>query len=374
MTQNHSPTVCAEVASPVGTSDIVKTRSPAADPIPMAAHRHSPRHSNILAISMGDPSGIGPEIIAKAFANRRAERCIVVGSPPVLARACAALSLDLRVQHLTQIEDATCSAGVIEVLDACSDESFAIGAVFAASGKAAFESILAGIRLAKSGCVAGLVTAPIHKEALAAAGVDFPGHTEILAHYGGADQVAMMLANDDIRTVLVTIHQSLRAAIDAADFDAQMMAIRLAHNGCQDLGIAAPRVAVAGLNPHAGEGGLFGREEIEIIAPAVAAARQAGIDATGPWPGDTVFMAARQGKFDVVVAQYHDQGLIPIKYLGVDRGVNVTLGLPFVRTSPDHGTAFDIAGQGIADPDSLYTAISYARCLSEARNTSKETA
>ena len=170
----------------------------------------------------------------------------------------------------------------------------------------------------------------------------------------------MMLANDVIATVLVTIHCSLRQAIERADFDAQMSAIRLAHQGGRALGVAAPRVAVAGLNPHAGEGGLFGDEEARIILPAIEAARREGIDASGPWPGDTVFMQARQGRFDVVVAQYHDQGLIPVKYLGLDQGVNITLGLPFVRTSPDHGTAFDIAGQGKADPASLQTAIDYA--------------
>ena len=176
----------------------------------------------------------------------------------------------------------------------------------------------------------------------------------------------MMLANDDIRTVLVTIHTSLRKAIEQADFDAQMSAIRLAHEGGKALGIAAPRVAVAGLNPHAGEGGLFGDEEIRIIQPAIAAARAEGIDASGPYPGDTVYMQARKGRFDVVVAQYHDQGLIPVKYLGLEKGVNITLGLPFVRTSPDHGTAFDIAGKGIADHASLETALAYAKRLATA--------
>ena len=215
----------------------------------------------------------------------------------------------------------------------------------------------------------GIVTAPINKEAMACAGIRYPGHTEILAEYGGAERVAMMLANDDIRTVLVTIHMSLRQAIEQADFEAQMVAIRLAHRGGQALGIAVPRVAVAGLNPHAGEGGLFGDEEIRIIAPAIAAARAEGIAASGPYPGDTVYMQARQGRFDVVVAQYHDQGLIPVKYLGLERGVNITLGLPFVRTSPDHGTAFDIAGQGIADHASLQTALVYAKRLVSARET-----
>ena len=218
--------------------------------------------------------------------------------------------------------------------------------------------------MARAGRVSAIVTAPINKAALAAAGHAYPGHTEILAELGGAGQVAMMLANDELRVVLATIHCSLAEAIARADFDAQLRAIRLAHEGARRFGIAAPRVAVAGLNPHAGEGGLFGREEIEVIGPAVEAARREGIEASGPWPGDTVFMQARQGRFDVVVAQYHDQGLIPVKYLGVERGVNITLGLPFVRTSPDHGTAFDIAGRGIADPASLLAALGQAAALS----------
>ena len=242
------------------------------------------------------------------------------------------------------------------------------GTVTAAAGQVAAGAIMAAIALAREGRVAGIVTAPIHKEALSAAGVPFPGHTEMLAHHGGGDgRVAMMLANDEIRTVLVTIHMSLADAIRAGDHAAQMSAIRLAHEGCRAIGIARPRVAVAGLNPHAGEGGLFGREEIEVIAPAIAAARAEGIDASGPWPGDTVFMQARRGAFDIVVAQYHDQGLIPVKYLGVEKGVNVTLGLPFVRTSPDHGTAFDIAGRGIASAESLEAALAMARRLAAAR-------
>jgi 4-hydroxythreonine-4-phosphate dehydrogenase len=228
--------------------------------------------------------------------------------------------------------------------------------------------MVAAIAAAKSGEVSGIVTAPIHKEAMASAGIRYPGHTEILDDYSGAKRVAMMLANDDIRTVLVTIHTSLFKAIEQGDFDAQLCAIRLAHEGGKALGFATPRVAVAGLNPHAGEGGLFGDEEIRIIRPAIDAARAEGIDATGPYPGDTVFMQARQGRFDIVVAQYHDQGLIPVKYLGLEKGVNITLGLPFVRTSPDHGTAFDIAGRGIADHASFETALAYAKRLVAAQS------
>jgi 4-hydroxythreonine-4-phosphate dehydrogenase len=214
----------------------------------------------------------------------------------------------------------------------------------------------------------GIVTAPIHKEAFAAAGVPYPGHTEMLqalaATPGQAPPaVRMMLANTELRVVLVSIHLSLRKAIDAITFDAVLHTVRITHQAAAAWQDQAPRIAVAGLNPHAGEGGLFGDEEQRIIGPAVQAARAEGINASGPYPPDTVFMRARKNEFDVVVAMTHDHGLIPVKYLGVEDGVNVTLGLPFVRTSPDHGTAFDIAGKGLADPASLIAALRMARRL-----------
>jgi 4-phospho-D-threonate 3-dehydrogenase / 4-phospho-D-erythronate 3-dehydrogenase len=327
-----------------------------------------------LIVTMGDPSGIGPEIVAKALAQGNAGACVVAGSAAVMREAILSLGLDLKIEELSEIEQATGRKDCIEVLETGGDGPFPVGEVSPASGRAAYDAIVAGVKLAKDGRAAGIVTAPIHKEALSAAGLKFPGHTEMLAEFGGADRVAMMLANEEVRTVLVTIHCSLRDAIERADYAAQMSAIRLAHEGCRALGIKKPRVAVAGLNPHAGEGGLFGREEIEIIAPAIKAACDEGIDASGPWPGDTVFMQARRHRFDVVVAQYHDQGLIPVKYLGVEKGVNITLGLPFVRTSPDHGTAFDIAGKGIADATSLSTAIDYARRLISTSTKMKEAA
>jgi 4-hydroxythreonine-4-phosphate dehydrogenase len=213
-----------------------------------------------------------------------------------------------------------------------------------------------------------MVTAPIHKEALSAAGVPYPGHTEMLQATAGGAPVRMMLANDELRVVLVTIHVALRRAIEALDFEAVLSTLRIAHQSAAAWGQTAPRIAVAGLNPHAGEGGLFGDEEIRFIAPAIAAARAEGIDAQGPFAPDTVFMRARNapghpGEFDLVVAMTHDHGLIPVKYLGVEQGVNVTLGLPWVRTSPDHGTAFDIAGQGVADASSLIAAVRMARAL-----------
>jgi len=325
-----------------------------------------------LAITMGDASGIGPEIVAKTLA-KGGERALVFGSRLVMEDIVRRLGLDMAVRQIGAAGEARFQDHVIELVEATQMETTPpFGVVNPIAGQAAFDTIVAAVAAAKAGEVSGIVTAPINKEAMGSAGISYPGHTEILAVYGGAGRVAMMLANNDIRTVLVTIHTSLRKAIEQADFDAQMAAIRLAHEGGRALGIASPRVAVAGLNPHAGEGGLFGDEEIRIIGPAIEAARAEGIDASGPWPGDTVYMQARKGRFDIVVAQYHDQGLIPVKYLGLEEGVNITLGLPFVRTSPDHGTAFDIAGQGIADPASLQTALGYARRLVAARAGARE--
>jgi len=254
-----------------------------------------------------------------------------------------------------------------------------MGQVSAVAGEFAGRCVLWAADAALRGDVAALVTAPLHKKALSAAGapyVGFPGHTEMLqaaaANYLGKSlqdmPVRMMLANDELRTVLVSIHISLRDAIAAVTQGNVLQTLLITHHALQRVLGRAPRIAVAGLNPHAGEGGLFGREELDVILPAMAAARAQGCDVIGPWAPDTVFMRARHtpeksGEFDVVVAMYHDQGLIPVKYLGVEKGVNVTLGLPLVRTSPDHGTAFDIAGTGRADASSLIAAVQMARTL-----------
>jgi 4-hydroxythreonine-4-phosphate dehydrogenase len=248
------------------------------------------------------------------------------------------------------------------------------GAVDARAGTAAARCIEAGALAARDGHLAALVTAPIHKEALAAAGVPHPGHTEMLQALAAVPgeappPVRMMLANDELKVVLVTIHVALSKAIELVTFDNVLQTLRIAHQASARWGQPQPRIAVAGLNPHAGEGGLFGDEELCTIGPAIEAARAEGIDARGPFAPDTVFMRARHappahpGEFDLVVAMTHDHGLIPVKYLGVEQGVNVTLGLPFVRTSPDHGTAFDIAGQGLASADSLMAALRMARRL-----------
>jgi 4-hydroxythreonine-4-phosphate dehydrogenase len=238
-----------------------------------------------------------------------------------------------------------------------------LGVVDARAGQAAYQYITTAIDLALEGRIAGIVTAPIHKEAFKAAGVPYPGHTEILADRSGTSDFAMMLANDELRVILVTIHVPLRSVPDMITKARVLKTIELAYSACTAYGIAKPRIAVAGLNPHAGESGLFGHEDAAEIAPAILEAQTMGMNVSGPFAGDTVFMRARRGEFDIVVAQYHDQGLIPVKYMGIEHGVNVTIGLPFIRTSVDHGTAFDIAGKGVADASSLAYAFEQARLL-----------
>ncbi len=341
-----------------------------------------------VAITQGDPAGIGPEIIAKAFRDQPEllRGCFVAGDVATMRRAAAIVQGDsqasLPVAELAQASDALdVPPRCVPVLQVATpaDALVPFGQVSAAAGRAAGDCVFWAARAALRAELAAIVTAPLHKEALAAAGAPYaryPGHTELLqaeaAAYLGRPieqlPVRMMLANDELRTVLVSIHLSLRAAIEQVTERNILQTLRITH---QSVGAAlhrSPRIAVAGLNPHAGEGGLFGREELDIIGPAIAQARAEGIDAHGPFAPDTVFMRARStperaGEFDVVVAMYHDQGLIPVKYLGVEQGVNVTLGLPFVRTSPDHGTAFDIAGSGRADAASLLAAVRMAREL-----------
>ena len=315
----------------------------------------------VLAITMGDPAGIGPEIVARAFQRGAAQGCAVVGDVQVMRRAMALLSDPWPVAQLDSLRDIpSCPPGCLPVWQprGLPQELATLpwGQVDARAGAAAAACIEAAVHAIGHSEANAIVTAPIHKAALAVAGVRYPGHTEMLQALAGGMPVRMMLANDELRVVLVTIHQSLRSAIDAVTYDNVLETLRIANRSGSKL-----RIAVAGLNPHAGEDGLFGDEERTIIAPAVAAARAEGIDAQGPFAPDTVFMRARRGEFDLVVAMTHDHGLIPVKYLGVEQGVNVTLGLPFVRTSPDHGTAFDIAGQGVADPSSLEAAIRWAR-------------
>ncbi|SDD04384.1 4-hydroxythreonine-4-phosphate dehydrogenase [Variovorax sp. CF079] len=338
-----------------------------------------------IAITLGDPAGIGPEIIVKSFRDAPGitQGCFVAGDVDTVRRAAQALAAPGSPALPVALIDAPADLAAmpprcIPVLQAASPppSPIAFGEISAAAGRIAGDCVLWAARAALRGELAAIVTAPLHKEALAAAGFAFPGHTELLqaeaaAHLGRSPAelpVRMMLANDELRTVLVSIHMSLRDAIEAVTVDSVLQTLRIAHRALAAVLGRAPKIGVAGLNPHAGEGGLFGSEERDIIAPAIAAARAEGIDADGPHAPDTVFMRARAkrqgaGEFDVVIAMYHDQGLIPVKYLGVEKGVNVTLGLPLVRTSPDHGTAFDIAGSGRADASSLIEAIRMARAL-----------
>jgi len=318
-----------------------------------------------VGITMGDAAGIGPEIVVKAYAQGLNAPCVVYGDAGALRRAAAQLGARLEVTEIAGIGHARPDAGRINVI-ACSPPlppDLPAGQISALAGRGAYDYVCAAIDDAQAGRIRAIVTAPLNKKSMHEAGIDFPGHTEILAERSGTQDFAMMLANDELRVLLVTIHVALADVIARITPGAELTAMRLADHACRQMGIARPRVAVAGLNPHAGEGGKFGREDIDIIEPAIAAARAEGIDASGPWPGDTIFMRARRGEFDIVVAQYHDQGLIPVKYLGLDHGVNVTVGLPFVRTSVDHGTAFDIAGKGLADHASLVAAFDLALAM-----------
>ena len=318
-----------------------------------------------IGITMGDPCGIGPEIIVKLYADTfTLPPVLVLGDERRIQRVIRLLALPLTVRVIKSPEDFQATPQGINVISLSHlPDDLPFGQLDVQAGKAAFDYIRAGIDLALQKRIRAVVTAPINKEALRLADIHYPGHTEILADFSATKDFAMMLMNNDLRVILVTIHVSLREAIEQITSERELTTIRLAHQAMSQLGIAQPRVAVAGLNPHAGEHGLFGSEDEEIIKPAIQQAQEEGIAASGPWPGDTVFMHARQGRFDIVVAQYHDQGLIPIKYLGVDEGVNVTIGLPFVRTSVDHGTAFDIAGTGKASHASLRVAVEQAAML-----------
>ncbi len=338
-----------------------------------------------MAITPGDPCGIGPEIIARAWCDApdAVAGCFVAGDVGLMRRAMALVQA-VPAFPLCEIDSPAQAMQVpprclpvLQVVPVAPELPW--GQVDARAGQLAGEAVLWATRAALRGDICALVTAPLHKEALHAAGApydQYPGHTELLqaeaARHAGVplDQmpVRMMLANEELRTVLVSIHVSLRDALDAITHERVLQTLRITDASLARVLGRRPRIAVAGVNPHAGEGGLFGREEIDILLPCLAEAKAQGMDVHGPFAPDTVFMRARQQadgrrEFDVVIAMYHDQGLIPVKYLGVEQGVNVTLGLPLVRTSPDHGTAMDLAGKGVADANSLIQAIRMAKVL-----------
>jgi 4-hydroxythreonine-4-phosphate dehydrogenase len=338
-----------------------------------------------LAITMGDPAGVGPEIIVKACARLRPRiesgdlRLLVVGSVRALEQARSQLGAAPEIPAVSE-EDAAWPP--LACLEAGPErEPIQTGGVSAEGGRLAYLAVERSVRLALAGRVGGIVTAPLNKEALNRAGYHYAGHTEMLADLTGVKDSVMMLAHGGMRVSHVTTHVALEEVPRRLTPERLRRVIELTHGALRDLGIGRARIAVAALNPHAGEGGLFGRQDIDVSAPVIADCVAEGMDVVGPVPGDTVFVKLRAGQYDAVVAMYHDQGHIPVKLLGftVDpatgrwealSGVNITLGLPIVRTSVDHGTAFDIAGQGIANEDSLIEAIEFAERLAAARTAS----
>jgi 4-phospho-D-threonate 3-dehydrogenase / 4-phospho-D-erythronate 3-dehydrogenase len=328
----------------------------------------------IIGISMGDPAGIGPEVIVKALMKRYVyKQCnpVVVGDAGVIMQAVDFLNGTLKVNPISNIDDAKSKYGIIDVFDLANfSQDVAYGKVSAAAGKAAFESIVKVIELAKNGKVDATVTAPINKEAINLAGFHFSGHTEIYAHYTGTKKYAMLLVHNNLRVIHVSTHVSLRQACDQAQKGRIMEVTKLLHDACLGFGITEPKIAVAGLNPHSGDNGLFGWEEEKEIIPAIKELQGEGFNVEGPVPPDTLFSKAIGGMYDGCVAMYHDQGHIPFKVVGFNwnktkkrlevEGVNITLGLPIIRVSVDHGTAFEIAGKGIASEKAMLTSLDYA--------------
>jgi 4-hydroxythreonine-4-phosphate dehydrogenase len=327
----------------------------------------------LLAVTMGDPAGIGPEIIAKLINHPDiyAEcRPLIVGDARMLHRAAqwmatAPLALEI-VQEPQAGHFVPGTLTVLEIQNA-DPEQIPPGEVSAAAGRAAVEYVFRACDLALAGEVDGVVTAPLNKEAMHKAGFHYPGHTELLAERTGAKRVSMLLVGAKLRVVHVSTHVSLQEAIRRVTPERVLEVIELAQRSCHALGIPAPRIAVAGLNPHASEGGIFGNEEATAIWPAIEEARRQGYKVSDPMPPDTVFLRAMKGEYDIVVAMYHDQGHIPMKLLAFDSGVNVSIGLPILRTSVDHGTAFDIAGLGKASEESLVAALAVATQMAHAR-------
>jgi 4-hydroxythreonine-4-phosphate dehydrogenase len=344
----------------------------------------TPKPLPCLAITMGDPSGIGPEIAAKVFAmSELYQQCrpLLVGDAAIMESILSIAGTNLKIHSVKNVKEALFRHGIIDVLDLHADnrEVIEFGKISVSSGDIAFRSIIKAIDLALCGEVDGTVTNPINKGAIHAAGHHFSGHTEIYAHYTNTSKYAMLLADDKIKVIHVSTHVSLRKACDLVKKERVLETIFLLSEGLQKIGIQSPRIGVAGLNPHAGDGGLFGVEEIEEIAPAIRLAQNSGIAVEGPFPPDTLFALANGGRFDGCVAMYHDQGHIPFKLAGFVwdeksgsmksvRGVNITLGLPIIRTSVDHGTAFEIAGKGIASPDALLCAVEYAVKLYQSKS------
>ena len=325
-----------------------------------------------LGISLGDVTGVGPEVTLKAVAAEASaddSKYLLIGDPGVLNRLNERLSLHLPLQEFSRYNDGG-RFFVANPLPEALPENLPAGAAPAANASVAW--LREGGRRCLQGDLDALITAPVNKESIIRAGHKFVGQTEFLSELAGARRTAMMLLGTDergrwLRVALATVHISIKSVPEKLTAEKIMLAIELAAQSCRDLGLTRARVAVAGLNPHAGEGGQFGDEEITTIGPTVLAAQKKGIDVVGPMSGDTIFHYALKGAFDAVVAMYHDQGLAPLKAVAFDSGINWTLGLPFIRTSPDHGTAYDIAGKGVASPGSMIAAIRLAKQLTRNR-------
>ena len=322
----------------------------------------------IIGITLGDPAGIGPEVTVKALPGRieRGDcRPIVLGDARVVRDAAARWLEGWSLRVIADPAEADPAQGRIDVLDLrnCDPARVAVGTVDAYTGQAAYDTVVRATEMALDGRIDAIVTAPLNKEAMQLAGHKFDGHTGLLGHLCGAKNYFMLLGSPRLRAIHVSTHLSLREAVQRVTRERVLAAIRAAHDHMRRLGIAAPRIGVCGLNPHAGEHGLFGVEDEEQIRPACDDAAAAGIDADGPLPADSAFRQAYAGRWDILVVMYHDQGHVPMKLIAFEDGVNVTVGLPIIRTSVEHGTAFDIAGQGVANPANMQAAIDYARRL-----------
>lgn len=326
----------------------------------------------IIAITMGDAAGIGPEIIMKAIANPdiyQTCRPLLIGDKSVMERACNLLNSQVRLYPVGHISDCKFESGALDLIDLkLLQEPPAFGILSKAAGHAAFNYVRKAVEMGMAGQIDAICTAPLNKTALHSAGIMYPGHTEILADLMGIDEYAMMLSTPGLRVIHVTTHIGLLDAVRKITTERVYQVIRLAHQTLVASGIQHPSIAVCGINPHAGEGGLFGYGEEEVkIVPAVKQAVQEGIQVVGPLPADTLFYRAIRGDFDIVVAMYHDQGHGPVKVLGLESGVNITVGLPILRTSVDHGTAFDIAGTGQANEASMREAVLEAARLTASK-------
>lgn len=319
----------------------------------------------VIGITMGDGAGVGPEIIMKALGDPAVyENCrpFVIGDAKMLERAGRVVASQLQIRSISSLLEATYAYGVVDCLDLnLLPADLPFGQVSAEAGHAAFMYLKQAIELANEGQIDAICTAPLNKEALHKGGHIYPGHTEILAELTGTKDFSMMLSAPKLKVIHVTTHVGIIDAVKMIEPQRVYNVIRMAHETLQKAGYANPRIAVCGINPHAGENGLFGYgEEEEKVVPAVERARQEGIQVQGPLPADTLFFRTTRGDFDIVVAMYHDQGHGPVKVLGLEAGVNITVGLPIIRTSVDHGTAFDIAGKGIADEQSIKEALRQA--------------